>query len=333
MAIISKSAILKVIKNFDSSISGSLAKFIILHTHLGRKRRTWKFPYILRVFFAEILPNKPLEVPHCSSYEAISVMVPCVEKDWPLLPLCLYGIEKNILNHVKKIFVVTNNPELTTNFKSEILEIVQEKNLIGSDLNNLINKYVPADRRGWVIKQILTFKFAYDNLDKNLLVIDADTVLSRPRLFIRDGKQVLTPVVEYNDYDASTTSITWGSKGVPFGISFTSHHVLLQTDLVREMFDEIGGFGKGIEKWLKSADSVPWRPISDMHSYGTWLLNSYPERVVFARWGNIRVSKTFLKQFSKKSNLEIFKQLQSDFKNYNSISLHHYLKDGFIGKE
>lgn len=333
MTLISKSAISVAIKNLDSTKTGSLVKFIILHTHLGKKRTERRFPYFLRVLFAEILPNKPLEVFHSSGHEAISVMVPCVEKDWPLLPLCLYGIEQNILNYVKRISVVTNNSDLTTDFTSDILEIVQEENLMTDDLNSLINKYVPADRRGWVIKQILTFKFAYNNLDKYLLVIDADTVLSRPRLFVHNGRQVIVPVVEYNDYDAFTTSITWGSKGAPFGISFTSHHVLLQTDLVREMFNEIGGFDKGVEKWLKSADSVPWRPISDMHSYGTWLLNSHPKTVVFARWGNIRVSKTFLNQYSDESNLEIFQHLLRDFKNYNSISFHHYLKDGFIGTE
>ena len=150
---------------------------------------------------------------------------------------------------------------------------------------------------------------------------------------MHNGRQILIPVVEYNDYDSLTTGLTWQGKGNPFGISFTCHHLVLQTQMVREMFDEIGGLFEGIKKWLESANGNVWSPISDMHSYGTWMLNSYPERVVFARWGNLRISKTFFNPYRGMETKEIFDQVVSRFKNYNSISFHHYLPDDYIDPE
>lgn len=321
------------LKDTESRKIGAFAKWFILSSRIGPNKLLQKFPYSIRVLFAEILPNLPLEMDAGIEAEAISVMIPCVEKDWPLLPFCLIGIETNILNKVREISVVTNDSELTLSNQGDNVEIIQEEQLISSDLIQLLDDYVPPSRRGWVIKQILTFKFAYQSLDKYILVIDADTALTKPRLFVHSGKQILIPVVEYNDYDAATTSDTWGKNGQPFGVSFTCHHLILQTELVREMFDEIGGFNQGVKKWLVSANSDPWSPISDMHSYGTWLLNKHPNRVVFARWGNLRVSRTILEQYAGQEVSEIFKQLVLRFTKYNSISFHHYLAENYIGTE
>jgi hypothetical protein len=328
-----KSFFTSKLKNIESRRIGTLVKLVILSSRIGPTSVTKRLPYFLRVLFAEILPNAPFEQEKEKETESISVMIPCVEKDWTLLPFCLLGIETNILNSIHKISVVTNDNELNLQRKSKNVEMIHEEQLLSSDLIQLLEDYVPPSRRGWVIKQILTFKFAYQSLDKYILVIDADTVLTKPRLFVRSGKQILIPVVEYNDYDSATTRATWGKNGEPFGVSFTCHHLLLQTELVREMFDEIGGFNEGIKKWLNSANSDPWSPISDMHSYGTWLLNVHPRRAVFARWGNLRVSRTVLKQYAGQTDDETFKQLISRFTKYNSISFHHYLVDDYIGTE
>ena len=321
------------LKKIESRRIGTFVKWIILSSKTGPNNTLKKFPYSLRVLFAEILPNKPFGEEIEQETDAISVMIPCVEKDWSLLPFCLLGIETNILNRIHKISIVTNDSELNLRRMSENVEIIHEEQLLSSDLIQLLENYVPPSRRGWVIKQILTFKFAYQSRDKYILVIDADTVLTKPRLFVYSGKQVLIPVVEYNDYDSATTSSTWGKNGQPFGVSFTCHHLILQTELVREMFDEIGGFNQGVKKWLVSANSDPWSPISDMHSYGTWLLNKHPNQAVFARWGNLRVSRTILEQYAGQEVSEIFKQLVLRFTKYNSISFHHYLAENYIGTE
>ena len=327
-----KIIIISKIKSIESKKLGAIVKWLILKTHNEWRSGTRKFPYTVRALIAEIVPNRPLEY-NMMNAEVISVMIPCIDKDWAILPFCLQGIETNILNKVQKISVVTNDIEYIPNYRSSKLEILHEKEFLANDIIKLLDRYVPQSKRGWVIKQILTFKFAYQSADAYILVVDADTVLTKPRLFVQGGRQVLIPVVEYNDYDSFATNTTWGRKGASFGISFTCHHLLLQTDLVREMFDEIGGFSEGVKRWLISADNDPWSPISDMHSYGTWMLNTHPGRTVFARWGNLRVSRTVLEHYQGQSNVDVYRYLVSKFSRYNSISFHHYLKDDYVGTE
>ena len=324
--------ITKRLQIIESKAIGTLVKWLILKVQRTSQKLSQKFPYVVRVLVAEIVPDCPLGVSQ-REVNTLSVMVPCIEKDKLILPFCLLGIQTNVLNKVRKITVVTDDDDFVPVYNGDNLQVINENTLLSDDLIHLLDKYVPRDRRGWVIKQILTFKFAYESFDDYILVIDADTVLTKPRLFVHNGKQILIPVVEYNDYDSLTTGLTWGKKGYPFGISFTCHHLVLQTQMVREMFDEIGGLYEGIKKWLESANGNVWSPISDMHSYGTWMLNSYPDRVVFARWGNLRISKTFFKPYTDLKTKEIFNQVASRFKNYNSISFHHYLPDDYIDPE
>jgi hypothetical protein len=313
----------------DSILIGALAKWIVVKIQKIVKKLSHKFPYVMRVLVAEIVPDSPLEVSR-KGVDTLSVMIPCIEKDKLVLPFCLLGIQTNLLNKVQTITVVTDQDGFKPFYTGDNLQVVNENSLLSDDFTELLDKCVPRDRRGWVIKQILTFKFAYESSNDYLLVIDADTVLTKPRLFVQNGKQILIPVVEYNDYDSLTTRLTWGKKGSPFGISFTSHHLLLQTRMVREMFDEIGGLFEGMKKWLESANGSVWSPISDMHSYGTWMLNSHPDQVVFARWGNLRISNTFFRPYVDQDTIEIFDLMVSRFEEYNSISFHHYLPDDFI---
>ncbi len=332
MLINQKVFITKRLQSLDSKTIGALVKWLILKVQRSGRKPSQKFPYVVRVLVAEIVPESPLTASQ-KEVNTLSVMVPCIEKDKLLLPFCLLGIQTNVLNNVRKISIVTDDEAFVPAYNGDNLQVVNESTLLSEDLIHLLDKYVPRDRRGWVVKQILTFKFAYESSDDCILVIDADTVLTKPRLFVHHGRQILIPVVEYNAYDSLTTGLTWQEKGNPFGISFTCHHLVLQTQMVREMFDEIGGLFEGIKKWLESANGDVWSPISDMHSYGTWMLNSYPDRVVFARWGNLRVSKTFFNSFRDMETKEIFDQVVSRFKNYNSISFHHYLPDGYIDPE
>ena len=53
------------------------------------------------------------------SKESIDVVIPCIEKDLQILPLCLQGIRKNIDNPVKDIYIVAPDTEMIRRFCSE----------------------------------------------------------------------------------------------------------------------------------------------------------------------------------------------------------------------
>jgi hypothetical protein len=283
---------------------------------------------------AESVPKNPIRISKSKIQVQIEVLIPCIERDLDVLPLCILGIVKNSENPISRIRVISKSTlsQQLHNQTHELLYEVETETIPSQTLND-IKHYVPADKRGWVTKQILAMWVAYSSSEQGVLVIDADTILLNKRLFLSPSRQILFPVVEFNLFDADTTYATW-PVAESFPVSFTAHHLLLQPNLVREMFDSIGGFQDGTRKWLEStSNGSEWKPISDMHSYGTWLLSEYPRNVRFGKWINLRVSRTLLSGYSKKDADWMFKELESKFQNYNSVSFHHYLKDNFVGSE
>jgi len=91
---------------------------------------------------------------------------------------------------------------------------------------------------------------------------------------------------------------------------------------------------RGALDWLKSTSSgAEWKPLSDTHSYGTWLLSVYPRIVRFGKWINLRVSKSLLSGYSKKDPQLQLEELETKFPMYQSVSFHHYLENNFVGTE
>jgi hypothetical protein len=90
----------------------------------------------------------------------------------------------------------------------------------------------------------------------------------------------------------------------------------------------------GIRKWLTSTtQGHSWRPLSDMHSYGTWLMRNNSDSAVLARWGNLRVSRDLLSGLGSESPQNIYSEIKASYQGYMSISFHHYLEDGYVGSE
>jgi hypothetical protein len=326
------SKIVTILRQNEVKVFGELAKFVL--ARIKWPQRLIPFPYKMRVFFSEIAPTNPLNY-NKKDLDMIDVVIPCIEKDFELLDLCIEAIIRNSLNPINRILIVTNSQladRLTNKYRQQI-SVIFEENCIPEDVMNYVRQIIPRDKQGWVIKQILGMFMAHNSKVAGLLVLDADTILLGKRLFLDSGKQILFPVVEFNLWDSVTTEKTWPFlKSLP--ISFTAHHILLQPGVVRNMFAELGGLELGIKKWLAATFvKDTWNPISDMHSYGTWLMRFEYDKVFLAKWKNLRVSRQYLESHSQNSPRETYNSLALTFRDYMSISFHHYLKPGFIGLE
>lgn len=305
-------------------------KYILVRLKIGRYSEKFYFPYRIRVAIAESAAQNPLSSSENTKPNSISVMIPCIEKDIPLLMTCIEGIKRNVINPVDKISVITNCPELIEIPADSEVEVFTEVNYLPKSIQEHVKRNIPPAVQGWVSKQLIVMYFVYTSKQDGVLTVDADTILLNPRIFLSDGKQILSPVVEYALHDAITTRTTWKSSGVSVGISFKAHHMLMKPKIVREMFDDLGGFEQGSLDWLNSTLGENWMPFSEFHSYATWILNRYPSEVEFAKWGNTRVSrKKVEKIFNQEGLLEHYAFLKGEHPGHNSVSFHHYLPDDF----
>ncbi len=326
------SNLINAMRSLNSVRMGSLLKKTLIASPTNRI--FIPLPYQLRVLVAELLPINPIPFDSASTLDSIEVVIPCIAKDVDLLPICLQGVLENCRNPIEKITIISNQEIVIKDFDYNCQITVElETRVLPAFALRAISELVPEEKRGWVTKQVLAMHVAYNSKAPGVLVIDADTVLTANRSFLNRGVQILLPVVEYNEYDADTTESTWPiAASLP--VSFTAHHLLMQPKYVRSMFDSIGGFESGIRKWLASTNQgESWKPLSDMHSYSTWLIRSSPKSTVLARWGNLRVSRDNLQDLSRHDSRSIYEEVKSKYPKYMSVSFHHYLDSGFVGSE
>lgn len=324
----------KIIVGKNSQFLGTAIKHFLTMLKIGKYGEGIRLPYRFRVIVAESVPQDPFKSHKSGSEEVISVMIPCVQKDLPFLATCIEGVKRNTVNTIDHISIITNCPDLIRSVVDETILIVDEANYLPQAIRNFIEAKIPETHQGWVTKQILVMYFVYMSDLDGVLTVDADTIMLKPRTFLYGRTQLIFPVVEYASHDAITTSRTWKQDGTSLGISFKSHHMLMQPRIVREMFDSLGGFESGSIAWLDSTLSKEWLPFSEFHSYATWIINRHSNQVKLSRWGNLRVSRTRIAtRLATNDTSALYGYIEANFPDYNSVSFHHYLPKDFVGSE
>ena len=163
---------------------------------------------------------------------ALTVIVPAVEKDAPVLKPCLRSIREMIRQDVVEIWVVS--PE-----SAVIREIAGAENC----------KFVPEDTvlprpasdlkcRGWVLQQFIKLNVAHFVTTPDYLVVDADTIFLRPQSFFRGGKSVLRYADQYELLYNRSLELVFGHPR-RFPVSFVTHHMLFNVASIKELLQLI----------------------------------------------------------------------------------------------
>lgn len=244
-------------------------------------------------------------------------------KDFALLPLVISQVTRNCLNAIERVLVIVPDlPSIELPSLPDFAEVIKETAVLPTSTLRVIDSHHPVGRRGWILQQALKLWSARNSESEGVLIIDADTILTQPRVFLgNSGKQVLSYSHEYHTpYEIHATKI-WGPRKRDFGLSYVCHHQLMQPDILREMFPTVRDF----EKWILEADILERSPIADYHCYGRWLVDHYPHRATYARWGNRSVPITRDSYTEARQAAEHLRESSIDT---FSISFHHYLHEG-----
>lgn len=129
----------------------------------------------------------------------IDIIIPVIEKDLDILPLCLEGVRKCIQNTIADIYIVAPAKERIIAFASKYhLQFVDESTILGyspKDIRLITN--AGTDRSGWIFQQLLKLSGAIGT-NRFFAVIDSDHILVQPHTFIaRDRKLVFYQSKEF----------------------------------------------------------------------------------------------------------------------------------------
>ncbi len=248
-------------------------------------------------------------------------------EDLDILFLAVNAAIDNSLNPIRQVSIAVpkNNVNTCREFFSksphkELIKVLSENDLVSPDVINLIKEVSPA-RFGWILQQVLVASHILKSSSSHVLIVDSDTVIIRPQAWIDNlGKQILMPTFElhtpYYDFFKHISN-----KYPEPEISFVSHHMLVQTEIFREVFQPFNqDIMEALYKAFAFANMTDNSPFDLKYEiYAQYLIQNFPERVSFIKWGNLSITRTELSAL-----LEGNLTLNDYSRRYNSLSFHHW---------
>lgn len=298
------------LRKSDSGVLGSLVMNFSLKT--ARVIRSQKLPFRLRQAISLAQPSDPLKD---SILPTIDIAIPCHKKDFGNLHLVIQGARKNVKNPIGKVVLITpDNLAMELESKFPDCQVLSDESVLGGgDLTKAIYDLVPLERRGWIIQQIIKFQITMTSNEVATLILDADTILTKPRIWINRGEtQILCIAEEFHlPYKEHQRKVFGGQNNL---LSFVTHHQLMKKEAVKEIF---GSNGDGLLNWLQLADYSESSAISEYDTYGEWLVAHRPHEIAFAKWNNCPVKIT--------PQRNSYNEIADRYGQYHSISNHSYL--------
>jgi glycosyltransferase involved in cell wall biosynthesis len=277
-----------------------------------RKKCTKRFIYL--VFLKYIKPNFNADVNlrnDVNSNLRIDVFIPAVDKDLKTLPLVVDGIRRNIRHPIDNIFIVSPFNIDIQNFCAESDCVnINEENLIGYGKKKITYNVDGLDRSGWLYQQLLKLSLNKIAKNRHVLVVDADTVFVRPRVFEYDGKIIFDHSTEHHSvyYDVYKKLM---KTSVSSCASFVTHYMLFDVNILQEMKDKIECIHKLVwdDAILKCVNYDNISGFSEYETYGNFIVKYYPKKII--RDFNFNMPANFNNEKNKR--------------NVKSISYHSYI--------
>ena len=188
-------------------------------------------------------------------------------------------------------------------------------------IHNYLIKYIPKERIGWYYQQLLKlYIFRIKNKFKNyVLILDADIIFLKPYFpYKKKPKLYYIKKKVYGPYLNSLAYLLSKKKNIYKDISFVSHNMLFNKNILNNLLDDIENKFKK-PAWLCILDSVicyvknfeyKISLFSEYELYANYVKNNYKD---FYNFKNINFLDTKLRKFNWK-----------DKKNYTFIGNHSW---------
>jgi hypothetical protein len=261
------------------------------------------------------------------SLPEIEILMVSKKEDFIVLRKSLESALSMSLNPIKKISIIIPDLEVNTCKKYlkdfvhyEKINFIPEKSVLAHEVFELISSKRP-DKFGWILQQVLVASYVIDSKSDFILVLDADTILLRPKVWVdKHSRQLLMPTQElhkpYYDFLCSSSNVYKYPRN-----SFMSHHLLIQTKIFAEIFEMYNGSVlNALQKAFEFSSQTESSPFDLKYEiYSQYMLIKYPELIVFSKWANLSLTRSDLTRFNSSDVIK-----DSLTQRYNSVSFHSW---------
>lgn len=250
--------------------------------------------------------------------EKVDIVIPTVSKDYELMNEMIEALKLNIYHDVNNIYIVSQkNEEIEKYCREKAYIFIDEISVLGYGKDSIHYKVNGVDRSGWIFQQLLKLSGDRFTEMKNYIIVDSDTILIKPHLFIKDGRFVFIESEEWHDYYFKSFEKIFGYPSNN-NVSYTAHMMIFNTDKLLEMKKQIETLhGISWDKaYLSTIDENEPSCVSDYDNYANWMRINHPAETTFTPFYNIALSRNMLLPLT-----ELTKKYSEKLK---SISFHHY---------
>lgn len=250
--------------------------------------------------------------------ELIDIVILTVSKDYTLVEEVIKSIKENLKHKISNLYIVSQkNTEMLEFCEKHNHIFIDEVSVLGYGKDSINYTVNGKDRSGWIFQQLLKLSGDMFVSQKKYFILDSDTILIKPHLFIRDGKYLFLQSEEWHTpyFRAFKKLFGYESKNK---LSYTAHMMMFDVEKLHEMKKEIEKFHK--KSWDKAyldlIDKKENSCVSDYDTYANWMAVNYPCEVGFTPFYNTALSRGEL--------LPIRELVEKYSKDYKSLSFHHY---------
>lgn len=212
--------------------------------------------------------------PFTRSEVPIDIMIPIVEKDLCMLVHTVTFARRNVMHPICNIYVVAPPSQKIIAIAKKLgCCFVDESKVLPIQCRDVVYFPLGSDRRGWLFQQFLKLNCDEICSSEHVLVIDADTLVVRPQIFVYKNRTIFNCADEYHlPYRLMHKRLLGEDALSPF--SFVSHTTLFEKSKLRHFKQHIEE--KQGKRWFQAIMDL----IDQRESSGFAENESYPQFVV-----------------------------------------------------
>lgn len=207
---------------------------------------------------------------------AVDVVIPVGPRDTEILRLTLEGVKQNVAGPVHEISCVAP-PEVCVELRQRYpdVTVIDERDICGPELMARLRSRFGA-RAGWFVQQLITLSTPEITNADAVLVVDADTVLLRPRHFRRGQTTLLLTEREFHIPYFKALARLWHEPVALPPFSCVAHHMCFLREDVFAMRMAIEALWNShwIDAVLECSDAGESSGFSEYELYGQWRLKT-----------------------------------------------------------
>jgi len=219
----------KKVRRFENSFPVYSPEFT------SREIKLWYLKVIKPLFCIDVQFRKNIK-----SDIPIDIIIPTIKKDAYLLSHVIIAAKTQIKHPISNIFIIApNDSQIITIAKEQSCTFINENSVLKNiTKESIVYNVEGSDRSGWLFQQLLKLSGDTISTQEHFLILDSDTIFTRPVVFIHRNKVIFNHSDESHKPYYEVYRKIFGSP-IKSSLSFVSHYMLWSKTYLQEMKNTI----------------------------------------------------------------------------------------------